>query len=338
MLKTSILAASLAVALGAAAQAAPDYHIAATVALGGPDKWDYLAFDAASHRVAVAHGAEITVVDSTSGAVVGRLGPINRAHGVLIANGRIYATSQEPDTLTAFDLITLKQVAAVPVGKEPDGALYDPATRRGFVINEGDKTVTAIDLDANKPVFTTDLGGAPEFLAAASGKLYVNIKDSRDVVRIDIASGRLDARWPVPDCESPHGMAVDATAHRLFSSCVNGKMMVLDTDKGTIVASLPIGKRTDAAAYDSKRKLAFSSNSEGSLSVIAEKSADDFVALGDIATAPGARTMALDPESGRIFVVTADVASSEAAPDGGKPTRFAFVPGSLKMLFLDPGK
>jgi YVTN family beta-propeller protein len=270
--------------------------------------------------------------------VVGHLGPINHTNGVLIANGRVYATNQDPDTLLAFDLDSLKQVAAIPVGKGPDGALYDADSHRAFVANEEDKTVTAIDIDANKPVFTADLGGAPEFLAAAGGKLYVNIKDRREVVRIDIASGKLDAHWPIPDCESPHGLAVDPVTHRLFSSCVNAKMMVLDTDNGQIVASLPIGKHTDAAAFDPKRKLAFSSNGEGTLSVIAEKSAGEFVSLGEVSTAPGARTMALDPDSGRIFLVTADSAAADSAEDGGKPARLKVVPGSFKMLFLDPAK
>lgn len=342
MRKLSALSLSLAVglcaALPAAQAAAPDYRVTKTVALGGPDKWDYLAFDAASHRVVVSHGTEVTVVDGDSGTVVGRLGPIKHSNGVLVADGRVYATSQDPDLLVAFDLVSLKQVAAIPVGKGPDGALYDPASRRGFVVNEDDKTVTAIDIDANKPVFTTDLGGGPEFLAAAAGKLYVNIKDNREVVRIDIASGKLDARWPVPDCESPHGIAVDAARHRLFSSCVNGKMMVLDTDSGAVIASLPIGTRTDAAVFDAKRKLAFSSNSEGTLSVIAEKNAGEFVSLGDVPTAPGARTMALDPATGRIFLVTADIAPGGPAQTDGKPARLSFVPGSVKMLFLDPAK
>jgi YVTN family beta-propeller protein len=341
MRKISALSLSLVLAAGSlpSAQAAePDYHITKTILLGAPDRWDYLAFDAASHRVVVAHANEVTVVDSGSGAVVGHLGPVNHTNGVLVADGRVYATNQDPDTLVAFDLVSLKQVAAIPVGKGPDGALYDAASRRAFVVNEEDKTVTAIDIDANKPVFTTDLGGAPEFLAAGGGKLYVNIKDHREVVRIDIASGKLDARWPIPDCESPHGLAIDVATHRLFSSCVNGKMMVLDADKGQIVASLPIGKRTDAAAFDPKRKLAFSANGEGTLSVIAEKSANDFVSLGEVTTAPGARTMALDPESGRIFLVTADVAASEPSETGGKPARPNFVPGSFKMLFLDPAK
>jgi len=340
MRKITCLSLALVIAAGLSSSAwaaAPDYRITKTVDLGAPDKWDYLAFDAASHRVVVAHGSEATIVDSDSGAVVGRLGPINRGNGVFIARGRVYATSHEPDSLLAFDLASLKQVAAIPVGNGPDGALYDPASGRGFVVNEDSKSVTAIDLDADKPVFTTDLGGAPEFLAAAAGKLYVNIKDRREVVRIDIASGALDAHWPIPDCESPHGMAIDAAAHRLFSSCVNGRMMVLDTDKGTVVANLPIGKRTDAAAYDAKRKLAFSSNSEGTLSVIAENGADAFVSLGEAPTAPGARTMALDPETGRIFLVTATVASAEPAGDG-KPTRFSFVPGSVKLLFLEPAR
>ena len=329
------IAAGLCAATGAQA-AAPEYHVTKTVSLGAPDSWDYLTYDAASHRVIVSHGSEATVVDGVSGAVVGHLGPIKHANGVMVADGRVYATSQDPNMLVVFDLATLKKVASIPMGKGPDGALYDPASKKGFVVNEDDKTVTAIDVETNKPVFTTDLGGMPEFLAAAGGKVYVNIKDHREVVRIDIASGKLDAHWPIPECEAPHGMAVDAETHRLFSSCVNGKMSVVDTDKGTVVAMLPIGKRTDGAGFDPKRKLAFSSNSEGTLSVVAEKSADEFVALGDVPTAPGARAMAIDPDSGRIFVVTAEIASSEPAPDGGKPTRFKFVPGTFKLLFIDP--
>jgi YVTN family beta-propeller protein len=160
-----IVAASLFAAMPAA-HAAPDYRISQSVALGGPDKWDYLAYDAASHRVIVSHGNEATLVDGATGAVVGRLSGINHGNGVLIAGGRAYSTSQKPDSLIAYDMASLKTVATIPVGEAPDGAIYDPVSRRAFVMNEDGKSVTAIDVESNKALFTTALGGTPEFAAA----------------------------------------------------------------------------------------------------------------------------------------------------------------------------
>ncbi len=164
------------------------------------------------------------------------------------------------------------------------------------------------------------------------GSLFVAGAEKRDVVRIDTRTNAVTAHWPIADCASPHGAAIDAQSHRLFISCVNQVMVVVDTDSGREVASLPIGKGTDAAAFDPKRKRIFSSNgADGTITVIQEKDPQTFQVLATIPTAVSGRTMSIDPESGRLYVAAADTDPSPT-PGGRAKVR----PGALKLLFLDP--
>jgi streptogramin lyase len=156
------------------------------------------------------------------------------------------------------------------------------------------------------------------------------------IIRIDTATNEIDAHWSIPNCNSPHGLAIDSEAHRLFSSCENNVLVVVDADAGTTVATLPIGARSDAAAFDPKRRLIFSSNGDGTLSVIAEKDANSFVTVASVATKQGARTMALDPESGRLYLVAADMTINPSADPSDLRHRYVVIPGSAKLLFLDP--
>jgi YVTN family beta-propeller protein len=316
-----------------------DYKITKSVSLGGPDKWDYLYFDAPSHRVFISHGNEVTVVDGHSGSVVGRLGGIIGGHGVTVAapGGHGYATTSSPAGVILFDPKTMGALKTLPTGNGPDPAVSDPGGNLVYVMNGTSESVTLIDTKSDSVVGTVPLGGVPEFAAAdGAGKLFVNIESTREIVRIDTRTAKVDARWPISDCDSPHGLAIDPQSRRLFATCVNSRMMVVDADNGKVVASIPIGKGSDAAAFDTKRKLAFSSNGEGTLSVIAELDADHFVSLGEVPTAPGAKTMTLDSDSGRIFLVTAEVTQTSPPKEEGRPPRFTFAPGTVKLLFLDP--
>jgi YVTN family beta-propeller protein len=309
------------------------------VSLGVPDKWDYLTYDQGSNRVYVSHGTEITVVDGRSGEVVGRVSGLKGSHGVAIAAaaGHGYADSAEPASVLVFDLKTLRPVKTLPVAADPDPVVYDPFSRHVFVLAGESRSTTVIDTVDDRVIATVSLGGKPEFATAdGAGKLFVNIADTREIVRIDTASNVIDARWAIGDCESPHGLSIDPGTRHLFSSCLNGRLLVVNADDGRVEATLPIGKGTDAAAFDAKRKLIFSSNAEGTLSVIAERDPNAFVPLGNVVTAPGAKTMAIDSDSGRIFLVTADVATTTAAVQEGRPPRFTFVPGTVTLLFLDP--
>lgn len=324
----------MALAAPSAAQAAPDYQVTKTVPLGAPDRWDYVVFDPATHRVFVAHGDRLTVVDGSSGAVLGDVAGLSGAtHGIGIsaANGRGYTDDSEAGTAGAFDLTTLKPVKTIKTDSDSDAITVDPASGHVVVVNGDSGTVTIIDPKADAALATVQIGGKLEYAVAdGKGSVFINGAEKREIIRLDTAANTVAARFPVPDCQSPHGLAIDRATRRLFSSCINNVLMVVDADTGRVVAKLPIGLGTDAAAFDPKRKLVFSANGkDGTLSVIEERDADSFVPAATIKTAISARTMDLDPETGRLYLVAADLES----PSAGRPHA---VPGSLRLLFLDP--
>ena len=331
--------------VGAArADGPPAYHLTRTVALGAPDRWDYVVFDPASHRVYVSHGDQVTVVDGHSGEVLGKVeGAPGGTHGVAIvtAAGRGYTDDGRAGEALSFDLGSFKVGQHIKAADDADAIAFDPASNHVFIVSGDPGILTVIDPRADRAVASVQAGGKLEYAVAdGHGKLYVNGEEKKEIVRVDTGTNQVDARWPIPNCESPHGLAIDPASHRLFSSCVNKLLVVVNTDTGATVASLPIGAGTDAAAFDPTRKLVFSSNGrDGTLSVIREQDADTFVPLGEVKTAVTARTMAVDPQSGRIFLVAADIDATAAAgpaPASGPPRRPRLVPGSTKLLFLDP--
>jgi YVTN family beta-propeller protein len=326
------------------AESAPAYHVTKTVTLGQPDRWDYVVFDPASHRVYVSHGDQVAVVDGNTGEVLGRVeGAPGGTHGIAIvtASGRGYTDDGRAGEAHSFDLTSFKVEQNIKAAEDADAIAYDPASGHVFVVNGDPGTLTVIDPKADKAIATIETGGKLEYAAAdGHGKLFVNGEEKKEIVRVDTATNNVDARWPIPNCESPHGLAVDPKSHRLFSSCVNNLLVVVNTDTGATVTSLQIGAGTDAAAFDPKRKLVFSSNGrDGTLSVIKEQDPNTFVSLGEIKTAVTARTMAVNPQTGRIYIVAADIDSAAAAAPSSAPARFRrppLVPGSTKLLFLDP--
>lgn len=332
---------ALAVALAAGAAAAdPVYTLAKVVPLGAPDRWDYLFFDPSAKRVYVSHGDEVTVVDGESGAVIGALGDQPGSHGVTVipALKRGFADSAKNKTVTIFDSASLKPLGTAPAGDDADGVAYDAATARVFVANGGAQALTVIDGATGKLLATVALGGEPEFLVGdGMGRIYVNMASTREIVAVDAKTLKVAQRFAISDCERPHGLAIDVANARLFSSCVNQKLMVVDAASGRIVATLPIGKGTDAAAFDPARKRIYSANGvDGTLSVIAEKSADDYALLGNVPTVKGARTMTLDPETGRVYVVAAEIDHVDPPKEPGGRPHAVFKPGTVKLYFYDP--
>jgi YVTN family beta-propeller protein len=322
------------------AQAVPSYRITKTIALGPPDRWDYLTFDQDSHRVYIAHGDRVTVVDGRGGAIVGRVeGFPGGTHGIAIVSalGRGYTDDGKAGTVTSFNLSTLKPLHTIKAAPGADGVVFDKASGHVFVINGDSGSVTVIDPSKDAASTTVAMGGGLEFgVVDGFGKLYVDGAEKREIVRLDTKTSTVDAHWPIPACAQPRGIAIDPATHRVFASCANGVVVVVDTDTGANVATVPIGLRTDAAAFDAKRKLIFSSNGDGTLSVIAEKGPNEFVSLGSVATMLGARTMTIDPESGRIYLVAAQLRVNVTADPSDIRHRYLTVPGSAKLLFLDP--
>lgn len=318
------------------AQPVPAYRLTMSVALGAPDRWDYVVFDASSHRVFAAHGDRVSVIDGHDGAVLGQVeGMPGGTHGIAIssATGKGYTDDGKAGIAVAFDLKTLKTESRIPADVDADAIAFDGATGHIFVIEGDPAKITVIDPKTDSVIATIGGGGKLEYAVADdSGAVYVNGEEKREIVRINARTNTVDAHWPMPACLSPHGLAIDVVAHRLFSSCVNGVLVVVNTDTGAIVANVPIGKGSDAVAFDPKRNLVFSSNGlDGTVSILRETDANNFVPVGTIKTLVTGRTMAVDPETGRLFIAAADVDPS--ATPGGRPRPH---PGSLKLLFLDP--
>ena len=337
---TACLACVIAFAPQAFAQSAPLYTVTKTVALGAPDRWDFVVFDPASHKVFVAHGDRVTVVDGRTGAILGNVeGLQGGAHGIAIVpgTGRGYTDDGRAGTAASFDLDKLNLINTIKADADADAIVFDPTSGHVFVVDGDPGKLTVIDPKSDSAVATIDAGGKLETAVADdNGKLYVNGEEKREIIRVDTATNQVDGHWPIPNCTSPHGLALDPEAHRLFSSCTNNVLVIVDADTGTTIATLPIGARSDAAAFDPKRKLIFSSNGDGSLSVIAEKDANTFVTVASVATLRSARTMAVDPVSGRLYVVAADTTVNPSADPSDLRHRYVVTPGSAKLLFLDP--
>jgi YVTN family beta-propeller protein len=336
---------TLACSVGALAQSPPTpaYTVVKTVPLGAPDRWDYV-FYGPFHRVYVAHGDRVNVVDGQSGALIGDItGMPGGAHGIAVskAAGKGYTDDGKAGQVAVFDLKTLQVVKRIDAKPDADGMVFDETSGHIFVVDGDSKVLTVIDPATDGVVATVDAGeGLEAAVSGGNGKIYVNGAENKELLRVDVKTNAVDARWPIPGCASPHGLALDKAAHRAFVSCVNKVMTVVDTDSGAVLASLPIGQGTDSAAFDPKRKLAFSSNGDGTLSIIREVDPQTFVLAGMIKTAATGRTMDIDPQTGRLYIAAADIdhtAQTAPAP-GGRPGRPRIVPGSLKLLFLDPAQ
>jgi YVTN family beta-propeller protein len=323
----------------AAEGAAPGYRMTKTVALGAGERWDYVIFDPAGKRVYVAHGDHVTVVDETKDAVIGQIGTFpGGTHGIAVSTetNQGYTDDGKGGTAIAFDLGSLKPLKQIAAARGADGIVYEPVTRHVYVINGDSGSLTVIDPATNTVVSTIEIGAGLEAGVADQGTLFVLGADNHEILRIDAKTNKVAAHWAMPACKRPHGLALDPDTRRLFATCANNVLVVVDADNGANIATAPIGSGSDGAAFDPIRKRIFSSNGDGTLSVVAEKDAQTFVAAATITTVPGARTMAIDPQTGRLFLVAADIAKSDPpASPGGRP-RVSYVPNSLKLLYFDP--
>ena len=321
----------------AAPAATPSYHLLQKVTLGGEGGWDYLTVDADARRLYISRGTHVMVVNADTYQVVGDIPNTAGVHGIAFAPklGRGFTSNGRDRSVTIFDLKTLKTLGVAPVGSNPDCIVYDPATQRVFTFNGGSNDSTAIDAATGKVLGTIPLGGRPEFAAVdGKGMVYDNLEDKSQVVAIDARALTVKSRWSISPNESPSGLAMDAKSRRLFAVCDGQKMAVVNADTGAVVAAPAIGDGPDAAAFDSATKLAFSSNGQdGTLTVVHEDAPDSYRVVQTVPTQAGARTMALDPKTHRVFLVTATPGPSTP---GAPPWRRAYVPGTFTLLVVGP--
>jgi YVTN family beta-propeller protein len=309
------------------------YKVVNRVTLGGEGGWDYLYYDKDAHRLFITRGSHVMVVDTSSLKVTGDLPDLSGIHGVALAPefGRGFISNGGDNTVTAFDLKTLKKVDSVKVGERPDAILYDPFTKHVFTFNARSKDSTVVDAAGGKVVGTVPLGGKPEFPATdSSGKVFVNIEDKSQIAEIDATKLTVLNTWPLGPCQEPSALAFDKAHHRLFAGCGNKMMAVVDSSSGKVVTTVPIGEGVDAGRFNPNTQEVFMSCGEGVLTVIHEDSPDRYTVTQNVTTAKGARTMAMDFENNTAYLVTAQRDPKPPAP-GQRP---AMVPGSFELIVV----
>jgi len=304
--------------------------------VGGSGGWDYLTVDEAAHRLYVTHGQRVEVLDTTTGKIIGAITGLKGVHGVALDAERKlgYISDGAANSVVIFDRTTLQTVGSIAAGTNPDGIAYEPVTKTIWAFNGRSKDVTVIDTASRSVMATIPLPGKPEFPQAdGKGHVFDNIEDKNSIVKLDASSKSLIATWPLSDCNSPSGMAIDKVHQRLFSVCDGNKMAVVDYKSGKQLASPAIGEGPDAAAYNAKAQIAFSSNArEGTLSVV--DAAHKYKTVQTLPTRKGARTMAYDAMTDRVYLVTAEFGPpAEATAENAHP-RPSILPDSFTIVVV----
>jgi DNA-binding beta-propeller fold protein YncE len=323
-------------------EAAGAYRVVKTLKIGGEGRWDLFAIDSRTQRLYVPRTDHVLVLDANEGKVLGQIDGTNGVHGVALVPEleRGFTSNGKDASITVFDLKTLAVLGKVKAGTNPDAILYEPATKRVLCFNGKSNDVTAIDAAADPAKDPSparlELGGKPE-LAVADGKgqVFVNLEDTSEVVRFDAKTLNVTARWKVAPGQQPSGLAIDVEHHRLFAGCGNKMMVVLDSETGKVLAAPPVGQGVDGAGFDPATATAFTSNGEGTLTAVRETSPGKFEVVQTLATQKGAKTMAIDPATHRIYLPTAEFGPAPApTPDQPRP-RPSVVPGSFVILVVD---
>lgn len=283
------------------------YKVTGAIDIGGSERWDYCIVDSINHQLFVSHGNVVHAVNLKTNKLSGEITGLNGVHGIAIAYdfNKGYISNGRNDTVTVFDLKTLKVLSQIHVtGKNPDAIVYDPFSKRVFTFNGRSSNATAIDANTDKVAGTLTLDGKPEFAVSnLKGKMYVNIEDKSIIEVFDPKALKVLARWSIAPCKEPSGMAIDLHNNRLFTVGRNTKMAILDAVTGKVVAEVPIGGGVDGCAYDEASHRVFSSNGEGTLTIISQESKNNYKVLMNLPTHKGLRTLALDPNTHNIYLI-----------------------------------
>jgi DNA-binding beta-propeller fold protein YncE len=319
---------------------AESYKVTGSIPIGGTGHWDYLFADSDNRRLYVSHNAEVVVIDLDSQKILGKIAVGGFSHGIAIApdvnlgfitnGGSGTDPHKYPNEVASFDLKTLEIKDRIKVGEDPDAIVYDSPSGRVFAFNGDISQATVINAKRGKVEKIIALGGKPEFsVSDGKGSVYVNLEDKGEMAQIDTGSLTVKAHWPLAPCEEPAGLAMDRENRRLFSTCGNKTMVVVDADSGMVIANLPISVHPDGALYDPETKLAFSSNMDATLTVVRQEGKDKYSGLETVLTEPGARTMAMDMKTHTLYLSSAKFGPK---PEG---SRFpSVVPETFKVLML----
>jgi len=312
-----------------------EYKILNKIKLEGDGGWDYLAVDESSNRLFVSHSTQVQVVDLNTGKMVGSVPNLNGVHGIAIAPdlNKAFISCGRDSSVVIVDLKTLSFITKVKVtGANPDAILYDPHSHKVFTFNGRSANATVLDANTYKVVGTILLDGKPEFSATdGKGKVFVNNEDKSMVYAINSNTLQVDMKWSIAPGEEPSGLAFDITNHRLFS--VTDKLMIIsDSQNGKVVTTVPIGESVDGVAFDPIKKRAYSSNGDGSVTVVQEVNPNEFKVVETIPTQRGARTVAINTKTHRLYLPTAEFGPAPEPTTENPHPRPKIIPGTFTIL------
>lgn len=313
-----------------------EYNIIDKIHLPGDGGWDYLTVDEAGARLFVSHGTMVQVVDLKTGQLAGTVNETPGVHGIAIAQdlNKAFISEGRAGAVKIINLQTLELIAEVKVtGQNPDAIMYDQFSKKVFTFNGGSSNATVLDAKTNEVTNTIVLEGKPEFpVSDGNGRIYVNIEDKSLISVIDVKSMKIEKSWPIAPGEEASGLALDNETHRLFTVCSNKLMVVVDALDGHVVTSLPIGNGCDGVKFDPALKRAYSSNGEGTMTVVQELNKDSFKVLENVTTLPGARTLAVDTKTHHIYLPTAEFGPAPAATAENPRPRRTIKPGTFIVM------
>jgi DNA-binding beta-propeller fold protein YncE len=339
MKKHSVLPLLMLVAGIAFGQKNSQYEVVRKIPVGGEGGWDYMTVDDNS-RLFISHGTEVDVVDATTGNKLGVIPDTKGVHGIALAPefGKGFISNGRDSSVTVFDLKTLATITKVPVtGKNPDAILYDAFSKRVFAFNGRTQNVTVINASDNKVVGTIPVDGKPEFAATnLNGKVYVNIEDKNKISVINSSTLKVEQNWPISPGEGASGLAMDISKHYLFTVCDNKMMVILNAETGKVITTVPIGEGPDAAAFDPILKRAYSSNGEGTLTVVQEDEQGGFKVLDNVKTMKGARTMGVDLKTHHVFLPAAEFGEKPQATADNPHPRPSIKSGTFVIVEVAP--
>ena len=328
LIYTTLMSASLLFAQS-------EYKILSRIHLEGDGGWDYLTVDEATNRLFVSHGTMVQVVDLSTGMLAGTIPDLKGVHGIAIAGNlnKAFISCGRDSSVVVVNLKTLKFMAKVKVtGANPDAILYDPYSHKVLTYNGGSANATVLDAKTLKVVETIPLDGKPEFsVTDGKGKIYVNNEDKNMVYVINAKTLKVEQKWSITPGEEPTGLAIDKVKHRLFS-VTDKQMIILDSETGKVVANVPIGERVDGVVFDPGKKRAYSSNGEGSVTVVEEVNENEFRVVETITTQPGARTIGINTKTHRIYLSTAEFGPTPEPTIENPRPRPTIKPGTFTVL------
>jgi len=338
-MKFSVLIALSALLFGTATTMAsasdPSYKVIKKVPLGGEGAWDYLTVDSAHSKLYVARFNRVMVIDTDSNKLINTIlpegSPQGGIHGIAIVPDveRGYFTSGKDGSVRFFDLKKQEEKGSITVGEGPDAIIYEPNSKMIFCFNHKGGTVSIIDPQTNKVTSTIELNGEPEAgVSDENGHVFVNLEDKSEIAVIDTAKMAVSARYPVAPGAQPSGLAIDTAHHRLFSGCHNQNLVILDSESGKVVGTVPIGAKNDGCAFDATTQTAFASNGAGTMTVIREDDPNTFRVIDNVETQKGSKTMALDAKTHKIYLATNE---RETKPGS---TAQRVIPDSFALLII----